>query len=120
MASHMSTIHILEILSKIQSYFPIDPELLSSIKKWIHNRQHSDGSFTPLPADKEVDYYPVDLKKINGTESEVDVNEYYYYDKDGHMTQELIEWERKVEVTAETLTTLLEVGVENQVGEIVT
>lgn len=115
MSSHLYTIKILEILSKIQAYYPVDPELLQSIKKWIQKRQNRDGSFTPLPADKEVDYYPVEMKKINGTETEVDVNEYYYYDKDGNMTQEEIDWERRVEVTAETLTALLEVGVENQV-----
>lgn len=113
MSSHLSTIKMLEILSKIQSYYPIDPDLLQSIKKWIHARQSPDGSFAPLPADKEVDYYPVDLKKSNGTETEV--NEYYYYDKNGNMTQKEIDWERKVEVTAETLAALLEVGVESQV-----
>lgn len=115
MSSHLSTIKILEILTKIQSYYPVDPELLLSIKKWIQNRQNKDGSFTPLSADKEVDYYPVEIPKSNGTDKEVDVTEYYYYDKDGNMTQEEIEWERKVEVTAETLVALLEVGVENQV-----
>ncbi|KAH9636122.1 hypothetical protein HF086_008422 [Spodoptera exigua] len=115
MSSHLSTIKILEILTKIQSYYPIDPELLQNIKKWIQKRQNADGSFTPLAADKEVDYYPVDLTKSNGTAKEVDVNEYYYYDKDGNMTQEEIDWERRVEVTAETLVALLEVGVENQV-----
>lgn len=115
MSSHLSTIKILEILSKIQSYYPIDPDLLQAIKKWIQNRQDPDGSFTPLAADKEVDYYPVDMTKSNGTYKEVDVNEYYYYDKDGNMTQEEINWERRVEVTAETLVALLEVGVENQV-----
>lgn len=116
MSSHLSTIKILEILTKIQSYYPIDPELLLSIKKWIQSRQNPDGSFTPLSADKEVDYYPVDMKQSNGTQQDVDVNEYYYYDKEGNMTEEEIEWERRVEVTAETLATLLEVGVENQVG----
>ncbi|KAG6444967.1 hypothetical protein O3G_MSEX003706, partial [Manduca sexta] len=115
MSSHLSTIKILEILTKIQSYYPIDPELLQNIKKWIQTRQNPDGSFTPLAADKEVDYYPVEMKKSNGTELEVDVNEYYYYDKDGNMTKEEIEWERTVEVTAETLVALLEVGVENKV-----
>ncbi|KAJ8724306.1 hypothetical protein PYW08_015780 [Mythimna loreyi] len=115
MSSHLSTIKILEILTKIQSYYPVDPELLQNIKKWIQTRQSPDGSFTPLAADKEVDYYPVDIKKSNGTIKEVDVNEYYYYDKDGNMTQEEIDWERRVEVTAETLVALLEVGVENQV-----
>ncbi|XP_026333494.1 C3 and PZP-like alpha-2-macroglobulin domain-containing protein 8 [Hyposmocoma kahamanoa] len=114
MSSHLSTIKILEILTKIQSYYPIDPELLLSIKKWIQNRQNDDGSFTPLAADKEVDYYPVEIPIMNGTDKEVDVNEYYYYDKDGNMTEEEIEWERKVEVTAETLVALLEVGVENK------
>ncbi|XP_038221686.1 C3 and PZP-like alpha-2-macroglobulin domain-containing protein 8 [Zerene cesonia] len=112
--SHISTIKILEILTKIQSYYPIDPALLQSIKEWVQKRQNPDGSFSPLPADKEVDYYPVDVKKINNTESDIDVNEYYYYDKDGNMTEEKINAERKVEVTAETLTTLLEIGVENQ------
>ncbi|XP_060802317.1 C3 and PZP-like alpha-2-macroglobulin domain-containing protein 8 [Amyelois transitella] len=115
MSSHLSTIKILEILTKIQSYYPVDPELLQNIKKWIQLRQNDDGSFTPLAADKEVDYYPVEMKKANGTEKEVDVNEYYYYDKDGNMTEEEIKWERTVEVTAETLVALLEVGVENQV-----
>ncbi|XP_028043636.1 C3 and PZP-like alpha-2-macroglobulin domain-containing protein 8 [Bombyx mandarina] len=114
MSSHLSTIKILEILTKIQSYYPVDPELLQNIKKWIQNRQNPDGSFTPMVADKEVDYYPVEMKKVNGTEQEIDVNEYYYYDRDGNMTQDEIEWERRVEVTAETLATLLEVGVENQ------
>lgn len=115
MSSHLSTVKTLEILSKIQSYYPIDPELFQNIKKWIQSRQNSDGSFTPMIADKEVDYYPVELKKINGTEQEVNVNEYYYYDKDGNMTQTEIEWERTVEITAETLAALLEVGVESQV-----
>lgn len=118
MSSHLSTIKILEILTKIQSYYPVDPDLLQNIKKWIQNRQNPDGSFTPLPADKEVDYYPVEMKKSNSSEKDVNVNEYYYYDKDGNMTQEEIDWERKVEVTAETLVALLEVGVENQVNEL--
>ncbi|XP_059058576.1 C3 and PZP-like alpha-2-macroglobulin domain-containing protein 8 [Achroia grisella] len=114
MSSHLSTVKILEILTKIQSYYPIDPDLLQNIKKWIQGRQNNDGSFSPLAADKEVDYYPVEIKKINGTDKDIDVNEYYYYDKDGNMTQEEIEWERTVEVTAETLVALLEVGVESQ------
>lgn len=118
MSSHLATIKTLEILTKIQSYYPVDPELLQSIKKWIQNRQNPDGSFTPLAADKEVDYYPVEIIKANGTSKDVDVNEYYYYDKDGTMSQEEIDWERRVEVTAETLVALLEVGVENQVKSI--
>ncbi|XP_034828640.2 C3 and PZP-like alpha-2-macroglobulin domain-containing protein 8 [Maniola hyperantus] len=113
-SSHLSTIKILEILNKIQSYYPVDPNLLQSIKHWIQSRQNPDGSFTPLPADKEVDYYPVEIKQSNSSEKEIDVNEYYYYDRDGNMTQQEIEWERTIEVTAETLVTLLEVGVENQ------
>ncbi|XP_013173814.1 PREDICTED: C3 and PZP-like alpha-2-macroglobulin domain-containing protein 8 [Papilio xuthus] len=112
MSSHLSTIKMLEILTKIQSYYPVDPNLLQSIKKWIQMRQEADGSFSPLAADKEVDYYPLDMKKNNGTETEV--NEYYYYDKDGNMTDEEIESERKVEITAETLAALLEVGIENE------
>ncbi|XP_045535340.1 C3 and PZP-like alpha-2-macroglobulin domain-containing protein 8 [Papilio machaon] len=112
MSSHLSTIKMLEILTKIQSYYPVDPNLLQSIKKWIQMRQEADGSFSPLAADKEVDYYPLDMKKNNGTETEV--NEYYYYDKDGNMTQEEIDSERKVEITAETLAALLEVGIENE------
>lgn len=69
-----------------------------------------------MAADTEVDYYPVEIKNVNNTDKEVDVNEYYYYDRDGNMTQDEIEWERTVEVTAETLVALLEVGVENQVS----
>lgn len=111
----MSTIKILEILNKIQSYYPIDPNLLQSIKNWIQNRQNPDGSFTPLPDDKEVDYFPVEMKNNTEKIDNIDVNEYYYYDKDGNMTKDEVEWERTVEVTAETLTALLEVGVENQV-----
>ncbi|XP_041968846.1 C3 and PZP-like alpha-2-macroglobulin domain-containing protein 8 isoform X2 [Aricia agestis] len=113
--SHLSTIKMLEILNKIQSYYPIDPILLQSIKTWIQKRQNQDGSFTPLAADNEVDYYPVEIKKNNSTETEIDVNEYYYYDENGNMTQKEIDWERRVEVTAETLVALLEVGVENRV-----
>lgn len=115
MTSHLSTIKMLEILTKIQSYYPVDPELLHNIKKWVQSRQNPDGSFTPMAADKEVDYYPVEMRNNNQTRKDVDVNEYYYYDKDGNMTQTEIHWERKVEVTAETLVSLLEVGVENQV-----
>ncbi|XP_050680275.1 C3 and PZP-like alpha-2-macroglobulin domain-containing protein 8 [Leptidea sinapis] len=115
--SHLSTIKILEILSKIQSYYPIDPDLLQSVKTWIQKRQNTDGSFTPLEADKEVDYYPVSLKKLNESDVDVDVHEYYYFDKDGNMTDDKIEAERTVEVTAETLVALLEVGVENQLDE---
>ncbi|VVC91487.1 unnamed protein product [Leptidea sinapis] len=115
--SHLSTIKILEILSKIQSYYPIDPDLLQSVKTWIQKRQNPDGSFTPLEADKEVDYYPVSLKKLNESDVDVDVHEYYYFDKDGNMTDDKIEAERTVEVTAETLVALLEVGVENQLDE---
>ncbi|XP_047517384.1 C3 and PZP-like alpha-2-macroglobulin domain-containing protein 8 [Pieris napi] len=107
-SSHVSTVKILEILNKIQSYYPIDPNLLLSIKTWVQKRQRPDGSFTPLAADKEVDYYPVEFKF-----NETDVNE-YYYDKDGNMTEEEINAERTVEVTAETLVALLEIGVENQ------
>ncbi|GBP71515.1 C3 and PZP-like alpha-2-macroglobulin domain-containing protein 8 [Eumeta japonica] len=114
--SHVSTIQILEILSKIQSFYPIDPELFQSIKKWVHSRQKSDGSFYPQPADKEVDYYAVEVKKSNkSSEKEFDFTEYYYYDKNGNMTKDIVDWERRVELTAETLATLLEVGVENQI-----
>lgn len=112
----MSTVKTLEILNKIQSYYPVDPNLLQSIKNWIQSRQNPDGSFTPLAADIEIDYYPVEVKKSNSTEKEIDINEYYYYDKDSNMSKSEMDWERTVEVTAETLATLLEVGVETQVS----
>lgn len=52
------------------------------------------------------------------TERDATIDEYYYYDKDGSMSKEEMEKEKRVEVTAETLATLLEVGVENQVSNI--
>ncbi|CAG2057023.1 unnamed protein product, partial [Timema podura] len=63
------------------------------IKRWIQQRQSDDGSFSPLPNDTTVQ----DITTNN---------------KDSFKLDTL---HRNVEITAETLTTLLEVGLENEV-----
>nr|CAD7199243.1 unnamed protein product [Timema douglasi] len=91
--SHRDTVTILELLSKAQSYLSVDPELMVGIKRWIQQRQSDDGSFSPLP-----NYTTVrDITANN---------------KNSFKLETL---HQNVEITAETLTTLLEVGLENEV-----
>lgn len=64
-------------------YIGIDADLISSIIKWIKNRQNRDGSFTPTPLDFAIS---------NTTESNI-----------------------IIQTTAETLSTLIKIGIENEV-----
>ena len=91
LGSHTATVSILEILAKIQPHFGVDPELLRGVKRWVQLRQEDDGGFLPLPAD-------VDLSA-----AESDANR-------TARARELV-----LEMTAETVMTLLEVGVESDV-----
>ncbi|XP_075232213.1 C3 and PZP-like alpha-2-macroglobulin domain-containing protein 8 [Lycorma delicatula] len=81
-SSHWNTLHALEILNYAQMYIGVDSELITSIIKWIKNRQNRDGSFTPSYLDFAVN---------NITESNL-----------------------IVQTTAETLATLLRIGIENE------
>nr|CAD7573234.1 unnamed protein product [Timema californicum] len=87
------TVTILELLSKVQSYLSVDPELMVGIKRWIQQRQSDDGSFSPLPNDT--------------TFQDITAN-----NKNSFKLETL---HQNVEITAETLTTLLQVGLENEV-----
>nr|CAD7262807.1 unnamed protein product [Timema shepardi] len=91
--SHRDTVTILELLSKVQSYLSVDPELMVGIKRWIQQRQSDDGSFSPLPNDT--------------TFQDITAN-----NKNSFKLETL---HQNVEITAETLTTLLQVGLENEV-----
>ncbi|XP_066993511.2 C3 and PZP-like alpha-2-macroglobulin domain-containing protein 8 [Anabrus simplex] len=86
--SHRNTVIILELLSKMQAYVSVDPELLSGMKRWLQLRQEKDGHYTILPTDESTGQCSLsDIALLN----------------------------RDVEVTAETLATLLQVGLENEV-----
>lgn len=96
LSSHTATISVLEALTKTQSFFSIDPELLQEIKRWIQLRQEDDGSFTPLPADM----------KINDN----------IYTKFVNETPKFTYFEHSVELTAETLIVLHEIAIETDVS----
>ncbi|PSN44641.1 hypothetical protein C0J52_07735 [Blattella germanica] len=83
LGSHSNTVSVLELLAKSQSYTSVDPVLVAGIKRWIQQRQGDDGSFSPLPMDTTT----VTPKNLSDT----------------HFL------ERQVELTAETLVTLLQV-----------
>lgn len=54
LASHTATVRILEVLTEIQNFFNIDPDLIQGIKRWIQLRQEDDGRFSPLPGDLKI------------------------------------------------------------------
>ncbi|XP_017772788.1 PREDICTED: C3 and PZP-like alpha-2-macroglobulin domain-containing protein 8, partial [Nicrophorus vespilloides] len=85
--SHEATVKVLEALTKIQAHFSIDPELIQSIKRWVQLRQEDDGSFSPLHADVS---YP-----------------------SGNFSRSVLD--EVMEMTAETVIVLFEIGVENDV-----
>ncbi|KAJ9599485.1 hypothetical protein L9F63_010017, partial [Diploptera punctata] len=89
LGSHSNTVNVLELLAKTQSYTSVDPVLVGGIKRWIQQRQGDDGSFSPLPTDSST-VIPKNLT-------------------DSHVL------EKQVELTAETLVTLLQVGLESEV-----
>lgn len=91
LGSHKSTIMVLEALTKTQSYFNVDPELIQNIKRWVQLRQEDDGSFTPLPADVKLPSRIIQQKP------------------------EQQNLEHVTEITAETVIALYEIGIENDV-----
>lgn len=54
LGSHRATVYTLEALTKVQTYFAVDPDLIQAIKRWVQLRQEDDGRFTPLPADVKL------------------------------------------------------------------
>jgi len=74
----------------MQSYTSVDPVLVSGMKRWIQQRQADDGSFSPLPTDNGI------ITPRNPSESHI--------------------LDNQVEITAETLVTLLQVGLESEVS----
>lgn len=92
LSSHKATLSILEALTKVQSYFNVDPDLIQSVKRWIQLRQEDDGSFTPLPGDVNLpSFVNENMDKLN----------------------EKMKSRQILETTAETVLTLYEIGIEN-------
>lgn len=120
MGSHLSSVHVLEVLSKAQSFFGVDPGLLESIKRWVQLRQEEDGSFTPLAADIKISLLTIEnevdstINKKNSASAYEELD-YGIVEKWKNLSKEVLNLERSVEITADTLATLLEVGVENEV-----
>lgn len=94
-----STVTILELLTEAQAYFSVDANLVAATKRWVQSRQEQDGSFSPPLADLR-----------DGAEEPMPGPGSSHADLGPGM-----ELEQRVETTAETLVTLLEVGVENEV-----
>lgn len=92
LGSHRNTIAVLEALTKTQSYFNVDPELIENIKRWVQLRQEDDGSFTPLPGDRKLP-----------TRSSLE------------QTPQQQNLEHITEITAETVIALYEIGIESDV-----
>ncbi|XP_071443251.1 C3 and PZP-like alpha-2-macroglobulin domain-containing protein 8 [Hetaerina americana] len=90
-----NTLLAMEVLTKAQAYISIDPEILLSAKRWIHSRQLEDGSFSVSPRDGSV------------------VNVTHNISQD-HSPDTLRAYNWAVEVTSETIYTLLEVNVESE------
>jgi hypothetical protein len=84
------TVSVLELLAKTQSYTSVDPVLVTGIKRWIQQRQEEDGSFSPLPTDIALST----SRNLSGSQL----------------------LDHQVETTAETLITLLQVGLESEVS----
>ncbi|XP_050305510.1 C3 and PZP-like alpha-2-macroglobulin domain-containing protein 8 [Anthonomus grandis grandis] len=97
LGSHKATVSILEALSKVQLYFNVDPDLIQAIKRWVQLRQEDDGRFVPLDAD-------VKLTTFNSTYSSLSVNR--------NQSSDIAEMENIVEITAETVIALYEIGIE--------
>lgn len=98
LGSHRATVAILEILTKVQTYFNIDPDLIQGIKRWVQLRQEDDGSFLPLPADVTLTANESENNKIE--DGQIKINE-------------TLSFEHIVEMTAETVITLFEIGIES-------
>ncbi|KAJ8919223.1 hypothetical protein NQ315_012211 [Exocentrus adspersus] len=95
LGSHRVTVSILEALTKVQTYFSVDPDLIQAIKRWVQLRQEDDGRFTPLDADL----------KLPST--------YGFNPTKKNLTSEAMVFENVVEITAETVIALYEIGIES-------
>ncbi|XP_066247468.1 C3 and PZP-like alpha-2-macroglobulin domain-containing protein 8 isoform X2 [Euwallacea similis] len=95
LGSHKATVAILEALWKVQLYFNVDPDLIQAVKRWVQLRQEDDGRFTPLDAD-------VQLPTLKSSDESPRRN----------VSSELSRFENIVEITAETVIALYEIGIE--------
>uniref|UniRef100_A0AAR5P944 Alpha-2-macroglobulin domain-containing protein n=2 Tax=Dendroctonus ponderosae TaxID=77166 RepID=A0AAR5P944_DENPD len=95
LGSHRVTVSVLEALSKIQLYFNIDPDLIQAVKRWVQLRQEDDGRFTPLDGDVKV----IDTNTSKGAVRR-------------NLSAEVFHFENIVEITAETVIALYEIGIE--------
>ncbi|CAG9764576.1 unnamed protein product [Ceutorhynchus assimilis] len=95
LGSHRATVSILEALSKVQLYFNVDPDLIQAIKRWVQLRQEDDGRFMPLDADVKL---PI-LNSSDGSVSKI-------------QSSEVAHLENIVEITAETVIALYDIGIE--------
>ncbi|CAH0558876.1 unnamed protein product [Brassicogethes aeneus] len=100
LGSHRATVYTLEALSKVQTYFGIDPDLIQAIKRWVQLRQEDDGRFSPLPAD---------LKLPSNGQINASVRK--------NLTSESVLLEHVTEITAETLIALYEIGIESDADQ---
>ncbi|KAL3279235.1 hypothetical protein HHI36_016748 [Cryptolaemus montrouzieri] len=96
LSSHKVTLSILEALTKVQTYFGIDPDLIQSVKRWIQLRQEDDGRFSPLPADMK-------LGSSEGKNEAFEVR---------NLTSDAAIFEHITEITAETVIVLFDIGIE--------
>ncbi|XP_073972114.1 C3 and PZP-like alpha-2-macroglobulin domain-containing protein 8 isoform X4 [Rhodnius prolixus] len=85
MTSHWNTVEVLDLLANAQNVIGVDPELVNNIKQWVHNHQEGDGSFRA----QFIDLVP---DNITG----------------------MPELTKTIATTADTLATLINVGVETE------
>lgn len=108
LVTRRSTVTILELLTEAQAYFSVDAELVAAAKRWVQSRQAEDGSFAPPLTDLRdgaEDAAVVGPPRKPSSSSRAD----------GRNATADAALEQRIETTAETLVTLLEVGVENEV-----
>lgn len=95
LGSHSATVTILEALTRVQTYFSIDPELIQAVKRWVQLRQEDDGRFSPLPADIKLQ-----SSKLSD-----------FIHK--NLSSEIAQLEHIIEITADTVIALYYIGIEN-------
>ncbi|KAK9504309.1 hypothetical protein O3M35_010674 [Rhynocoris fuscipes] len=85
MTSHWSSVEVLDLLAKAQTVIGIDPDLVNNLKQWIHNHQEKDGSF-------KAHFIDIIPDNITGMPEQI----------------------KTVATTADTMATLINIGVENE------
>ncbi|KAJ8974118.1 hypothetical protein NQ317_019900 [Molorchus minor] len=95
LGSHRVTVSILEALTRVQPYFSVDPDLIQAIKRWVQLRQEDDGRFTPLDADVKL------------------AASYGFNPSRRNLTSDSATFDNIVEITAETVIALYEIGIES-------